>query len=135
MSMQFLLDTNVCINIMHGKKMQLRDRLIKAGIENCYVSDITMAELFYGAECCKRPEEEMLLIEGFLSDIKILPITDSVQLFAHVKRQLELRGLPIEDFDILIGVTAVQHKMTMVTHNLKHFQRIPKIKIEDWESL
>ena len=53
-------------------------------------------------------------------------------IYAKEKARLQKAGTPIDDFDLLIGVTSVTHQLTMVTNNTSHFKRISKIKLEDW---
>lgn len=50
-----------------------------------------------------------------------------------MKSDLERKGMRIDDFDLLIGATALKNSLTLVTHNIKHFKRIPGLPIEDWE--
>ena len=64
---------------------------------------------------------------------QIVPISDCLERYGVLKSQLEQSGMRIDDFDLLIGATALQHRMTLVTHNIKHLARIPQIQIEDWE--
>jgi tRNA(fMet)-specific endonuclease VapC len=64
--------------------------------------------------------------------VKIIPIFHSLDLYAIEKARLRKEGSPIDDFDILIGATAVTHNLTMVTNNTDHFKRIAGIVLEDW---
>ena len=64
---------------------------------------------------------------------KTVPIFPSLRTYGETKSQLEAKGMRIDEFDLLIGATAVDNSMTLVTHNTKHFQRIPNLKLEDWE--
>lgn len=63
----------------------------------------------------------------------MLPIFPYLEQYGKVKALLENKGQRIDDFDILIGVTALQNNYTMVTANVKHLERIPKLKVENWE--
>lgn len=68
-----------------------------------------------------------------MANIDILPISDVIELFADEKVRLRLAGMPIgDDFDLLIGCTAVYYDMTLVSENIKHFKNIEDIKIENW---
>lgn len=57
-----------------------------------------------------------------------------IDCYARLRAQLELSGIRIDDIDLLIASTAIFYDLTIVTHNTKHFIRIPGLKIEDWES-
>jgi len=67
-----------------------------------------------------------------LSSVKILPIFQALDIFAFEKARLRKKGTPIEDFDLLIGSTAVSYELTVVTNNTSHFDRIEGIELEDW---
>jgi tRNA(fMet)-specific endonuclease VapC len=64
--------------------------------------------------------------------VKVVPIFHSLDLYAKEKARLRKAGTPVDDFDILIGVTAVKHNLVMVTNNTKEFSRLQEIYIEDW---
>lgn len=64
--------------------------------------------------------------------MQILPIFHSLDIYAKEKARLRKAGTPIDDFDILIGVTSVTHNLIMVTNNTNHFKKINKIQLEDW---
>ncbi|MBU1822082.1 MAG: PIN domain-containing protein, partial [Bacteroidetes bacterium] len=100
--------------------------------EACFISEITLAELKFGVENSERPEKNRKALTNFLSGIKILPIIHSLDFYASEKARLRKQGTPIDDFDLLIGVTAVTHGLTMVTNNTNHFIRIRGIDLEDW---
>lgn len=100
--------------------------------ENCFISEITLAQLKFGVEKSDRPEKNKKVLEDFLSGVQVLPIFHSLDLYAKEKARLQKAGTPIDDFDLLIGVTSVSHKLVMVTNNTNHFKRIIGIKLEDW---
>ena len=110
----------------------LNERFEKAGSENCFISEITIAELKFGVENSQKPEKNRKALNNFLSGIQVIPIFESLDTYAKEKARLRKAGTPIDDFDLLIGSTAVSYNMTMVTNNLSHFERIKEISIEDW---
>jgi tRNA(fMet)-specific endonuclease VapC len=71
-------------------------------------------------------------LDDFLTGVQILPIFHSLNLYAKEKARLRKSGTPIDEFDLLIAVTSVTHKLTMVTNNTDHFKRINGIQLEDW---
>jgi len=71
--MKYLLDTNICIHFFRGK-FDLIEKLNEIGIEICAISEITLAELIFGAENSPNPKKNHLLIERFIEQITILPI-------------------------------------------------------------
>ena len=106
--------------------------LQEIGIENCAISKITLAELVFGAENSANPKKNLELIEVFTNQVMILPIFNAIYIYAKEKARLRSKGLMISDFDLLIGCTAVEKELIMVTENLKEFERISGIVIENW---
>ncbi len=101
----------------------------KAATENCFISEMTLAELKFGVEKSEKPEKNRKVVDNFLSGVQILPIFHSMDLYAKEKARLQKAGTPVDDFDLLIGVTSITHKLTMVTNNTNHFKRIRGIKL------
>lgn len=129
--MKFLLDTNICIYFLKGK-YRLKDKFDEVGFDNLYISEITVAELKYGAEKSDYPDKNRKVIQKLSSRFKQIPIFSSLEIFAKEKARLKKEGKPIDDFDLLIGATAIANDMTLVTNNEKHFDRLEKIKIDNW---
>jgi len=129
--MNYLLDTNICIHFFRGK-YNLLNKFEKIGIGNCAISEITLAELVYGAENSSNPEKNHVIIETFINQITIFPIYDSIYKYGKEKARLRKSGNQISDFDLLIGCTAVENGLIMVTENHREFKRISSINIENW---
>ena len=129
--MQYLLDTNICVFILR-QKYGVGERMLQAGVSNCFISELTYAELLYGAECSDNPEKNKALIDRFLSRIRVIPIKEAIPLFAKEKARLRKGGTLVEDFDLLIGTTAVKEGLTIVTENTRHFQNIDGIQLDNW---
>ena len=128
---QYLLDTCVCIAVLQGNR-QILQKIASVGIENCNVSEMTIAELFYGASKSGR-EKHFQDVSDIMSYFRVVPVFSSLRTYGDVKVALESRGNRIDEMDLLIGSTALHNRMTMVTHNTKHLSRIPGIEIQDWE--
>ncbi|HET8808702.1 MAG TPA: type II toxin-antitoxin system VapC family toxin [Flavobacteriaceae bacterium] len=129
--MNYLLDTNICIHFFRGK-FNLIEKFQEIKLENCAISEITLAELVFGAEKSSNPEKNHQLIDKFTEQLKILPIFNSINIYATEKVRLRKNGTMISDFDLLIGSTAVANKLIMVTENKKEFERVSNIEIENW---
>ncbi|WP_236613196.1 MULTISPECIES: type II toxin-antitoxin system VapC family toxin [Rhodonellum] len=125
------MDTNICVHFLRGK-YGLIEKFEQLGTENFTISEITLAELIFGAENSKNPQKNLDLIEVFAKQVVILPIFSAIYLYGKEKARLRSIGLQISDFDLLIGCTAVEKDLIMVTENLKEFQRISDIQIENW---
>lgn len=129
--MKYLLDTNICIHFFRGR-FNLIDKIKEAGLINCAISEITLAELVFGAENSANPPKNHELIEKFCEQITILPIFDSIYKYGKEKARLKKSGNPISDFDLLIGCTAIENDLIMITENAGEFERISGIRIENW---
>ena len=113
-------------------KFDLETKFDSVASENLFISEITLAELKFGVENSEHREKNKIALDNFLTGVQILPIFHSLDLYGKEKARLRKAGTPIDDFDLLIGVTSVSHKLTMVTNNSSHFNRITGIKLEDW---
>ena len=129
--MKYLLDTNICIHFFRGK-FNLYEKFQEIGIEDCVISEITLAELVFGAENSSNPRKNFDLIESFSDQVMILPIINAIYLYGKEKARLRSQGRMISDFDLLIGCTAVEKDLIMVTENMQEFGRIAGIKMENW---
>lgn len=131
MKNKYLLDSNICIYILRNKK-NMRERLKNVGWSNCYISEMTVAELLYGAECSNAVEENKKEVLSFCSDMKVIPVGIALAEYAIQKARLRKEGTLIDDMDLFIGCTAVKSNCIMVTENVKHLNRIEHIHIENW---
>ena len=128
---KYLIDTNICIYYIKGK-FELDKKFGDGDPEKYFISEITLAELKFGVENSEKREKNQKILDAFLTGVTILPIYHSLDLYAKEKSRLRRSGTPIDDFDLLIGVTSVKHDLVMVTNNTQHFTRITGIKLEDW---
>jgi tRNA(fMet)-specific endonuclease VapC len=128
---KYLLDTNICIYYIKGR-FQLNSKVSEVGESNCFISEITVAELKFGIENSNNPEKMRAVGEAFIRKVSVVPIYDSLDVYAREKAKLRRAGMLIDDFDVLIGATAIRHNMVMVTNNIDHFARLHNIVIEDW---
>ncbi|GAB3008511.1 type II toxin-antitoxin system VapC family toxin [uncultured Cyclobacterium sp.] len=129
--MKYLLDTNICIHFLRGK-FGMIEKFQELGTENFAISEVTFAELVFGAENSTNPKKNLELIEVFTDQVLILPIFNAIYLYGKEKARLRSIGLMISDFDLLIGCTAVDKDLIMVTENQKEFERISGIQLENW---
>lgn len=128
---KYLFDTNICIYYINGK-FDLKEKFRKIEQENRFISEITLAELKFGVANSEYPEKNMKVLSDFLEGVQILPIFNALELYANEKARLKKSGKTIDDFDLLIGVSAVANKLILITNNESHFDRINGIEIENW---
>lgn len=131
---KYLLDTCICICWLRDK-FDVRECINAVGFDNCCISEMTVAELKYGKVLGqlkggqKYKEQPM---KEFFNAITIVPIAPVFDLYAEERARLTLAGKPTGEFDLLIGCTAVAKKMVLVTENVKDFENIKDIRIENW---
>lgn len=128
---KYLLDTNICIYFLKNQ-YGIPERIKSIGCKNCYISEITLAELYFGASNSGQKEEKMKGVKAIEKFFTTLPIQKALEFFGDNKTELRRKGTPLDDFDLLIGSTAVAYNMIMVTENVKHLKRISGIHIENW---
>ena len=119
-------------HLLHEGKFALNKEFGLVSTDNCFISEITLAELKFGVENSEKPDKNRKALEDFLTAIYVLPIFHSLDLYAKEKARLRKAGITIDDFDLLIGVTSIMHGLTMVTNNTDHFKRINGIDLENW---
>jgi tRNA(fMet)-specific endonuclease VapC len=128
---EYLLDTNICAFYFRGK-YNIVEKLVKIGLSKCAISEITLAELKFGIELSNYKKENNEKLDIFTELVSIIQIRNAIPLYAREKARLKSINKAIDDFDLLIGTTAVVNDLILATDNVKHLSRIEKIKIENW---
>lgn len=132
--MKYLLGTNIIAFFLRGKP-NLGTKIRAIGTQNCFISEITVAELKFGTEHSSDSEQRqrnLAKVEGLLAFAQVLPIAPAFDIYAKEKSRLRKLGTPTDDFDLLIGANAIAHDLVMVNNNLMHIGRLEGIAIEDW---
>ncbi|MBO4426954.1 MAG: PIN domain-containing protein [Bacteroidales bacterium] len=129
--MKYLLDTCTLIS-MTRRSPEVRNKILNVGFENCSISEISLAELISGAHKGGY-EQHRHEIEFIKKSFKVIPITGVLDEYGSLRARLEKQGTPVENFDLMIAATAIVSKMVLVTHNTRHFDKIPGLEIRDWE--
>ncbi len=133
--MKYLFDTNICIYLINNKFQYLIDKVEQNGIENIGISSITIAELEYGIarSSSKHKESNRMALINFLLPFKFLDFNhmDAYE-YGLIRQNLQKSGNIIGNMDLLIGSQAVSKDLILVTNNIKEFERIKNIKIENW---
>ena len=128
---EYLLDTNICIFAMRDK-YGVNERLESLNPQQCYVTDVTVMELRFGAYKSENKEKNLRIVDNFISKLKVVPFADTIDAFCQEKLRLQGLGTPIEDYDLFIGCAAKVAGLTMVTDNVQHLSRIEGLEIENW---
>jgi tRNA(fMet)-specific endonuclease VapC len=128
---KYLIDTDISIFFLKGRQ-NIANHFAKVGVNNCFISQLTVAELNYGAEYSDNPAKHHQKNKDYFRFIQILPIDTATDFFGKEKARLRRQGLLIPDFDLMIGASAVVNNYIMVTNNEAHLSRIDGIQIENW---
>lgn len=129
----YLLDTDTCIFLLNRKVPSVEQKIHALHRNEIGISSITAAELYYGAahSGSRKANEERVAV--FCSSIALCPFDlKSAEIFGDTKEFLLSRGEMIGILDLLIASSAMAREAVLVTHNRGEFQRIPKLKLEDW---
>lgn len=131
--MKYLLHTNICIYLLNNQYDYLINKIKSIGIDEILISTITIAELEFGIAKSQRRKTNRLALMKFLLPFKFLDFTqnDSYE-YGLLKHDLQMKGAVIGTMDLLIGAQAIANDLILVTNNMKEFERIDGIKIENW---
>ncbi len=131
--MNYMLDTNICIGLIRQKPQKLIQRLTRYEPGEIGVSSITVAELTHGVYKSNQVEQNLTALEQFLLPIEIADFDQNASIaYGSIRAYLERQGKTIGSMDILIGAHALSLGVVLVTNNVGEFQRIQKLKVEDW---
>ena len=97
------------------------------------MSSITLGELYYGAEKSARPPDNIAAIDEFCARIEVLDFpAKAAAHYGAMRAELARRGTPVGALDLLIGAHARAEGLTLVTNNLREFERMPGLNVENW---
>jgi tRNA(fMet)-specific endonuclease VapC len=130
--LSFLLDTNILSEHLR-RPAGLAHRFIQHS-GRLYTSSISLAELYDWAKGRKDPAPTLVAIQDPLTyEVSVIPFdADCAEEFGRLRGDLRSRGIGVDNMDLLIGTTALVYDLTLVTHNTRHFEGIPGLRIEDW---
>jgi len=128
----YMLDTNICIYIMKNYPQDLREKFNSLAEQLC-ISSITLGELHYGAEKSVQRTDNLAAIEHFVARLDVLPFTAKAAAhYGQVRAELERAGTPCGPHDMQIGGHARSEGLIVVTNNMREFNRMPGIRVENW---
>lgn len=130
MDIRYLLDTNTVIDMLKGNP-EVQRHIIESGAENCYVSDITVAELksgYYLTGSVREKKDVDFVLQNFKT-VRVSP--DVLDSFARSRALLRKLGKPVPALDLMIIATAITYDMVAVSHD-EHFSFHPQLRLLDW---
>jgi tRNA(fMet)-specific endonuclease VapC len=131
--MRYLLDANAVIALLNNAGSGLARRARQESPTDIAISAIVAHDLFYGAYKSRRTARNVALIDALRFATIEFDREDARQAGA-IRARLASRGMPIGPYDVLIAGQAVARNLILVTHNTAEFQRVPGLRIEDWQS-
>ena len=129
----YLLDTNICIYIMNKRPKSVLKKLYKLNPREIKISTITVAELEYGVSKSSYCNQNRAALRRFLSPFEIIAfdIRDA-EIFGIIRAELERLGKLIGPYDMQLAAQALTRDLVFVTNNISEFNRIKKLKLENW---
>lgn len=132
--LKYMLDTNICIFTIKDKPEAVRVLFNQHHGQLC-ISSVTLMELFYGAEKSAVPERNLAVVEGFAARATVLDYdTAAAQHTGQLRAEQAKAGRPIGPYDQMIAGHARSQGLILVTNNVREFERVPGLRIEDWVS-
>lgn len=132
--MAYLIDTDIIIFALRKDKSVLIKFEENKNIP-ISISMITYAELIFGAKRSQNEQQNMIKVRHIRDLYPIEELNEGVmEVFADIKAKMFNNEMRIEDMDLFIAATAIYNDLTLVTNNVKHFEKIPYLKLENWKS-
>jgi len=129
---KYLLDTDICIYTIKNRPAQVRDAFIRHQEQLC-VSTITVMELIFGAEKSAAPEKNLAVVESFLARLAVMDYDHrAAEHTGQLRAELQKQGKPIGPYDQMIAGHARSLGLVVVTNNVREFERVPGIRVENW---
>jgi tRNA(fMet)-specific endonuclease VapC len=129
---RFLLDTNIVIYVIKQRPVAALSTFNRHH-GRMAVSSITVAELIHGAEKSRDPQRNLNVVEDFCSRLAVLPYTvEAAYHYGNIRARLELDGKTIGVNDLHIAAHARSQGLTLVSNNLREFERVPGLLLENW---
>nr|WP_295927325.1 type II toxin-antitoxin system VapC family toxin [uncultured Dyadobacter sp.] len=131
--MKYLLDTKFVAYIIKKRPIEVLHKLQAIDWTEIAISSIVVAELWYGVEKSQLKEQNKAALEAFLKPFAILDFdTPAAEAYASIRADLESIGKIIGANDLLISAHALSHGLILVTNNVKEFERVGGLQIENW---
>jgi tRNA(fMet)-specific endonuclease VapC len=130
---RFMLDTDTCSYIMKRSHPLVLKRLESVPVGDVCTSVITKAELLYGVAVSPRRAQDAAALAAFLAYVEALDLTDDAAIhYAEIRADLKKRGEMIGANDLFIAAHARAMGLTLVTNNVREFQRVRRLSLENW---
>lgn len=133
--LRYMLDTNICIYVLKQHPPHLRETFNERASQLC-ISSVTLAELLYGVEKSAKPAANLSVVEDFAARVEVLPLGDKAAAhYGQIRAELERAGTPIGPYDLMIAGHARSEGLVVVTNNMREFERVSGLRLENWASV
>lgn len=133
MNLRYLLDTNICIYIARQRPPEVAKRFARLAVGSVGMSLITFGELRYGAEKSVRRSDALTALDKLAELIPVLGPDPAVgATYGRLRAHLERLGTPIGNNDLWIAAHALTLGVSLVSNNMREFERVPKLKLQNW---
>ncbi len=121
------------MSLLRKRYPRVADRLSRLSADEVAISSITAAELYHGAALSREPEQELRRVQSLLDVLRVIDFgSDAAIAYGIVRASLERGGNLIGQFDMLIAAHALSEGATLVTHNMREFERVEGLLLENW---
>ena len=131
--MEYLLDANAVIALLNSVDSKVAKQARLHEPADVGISAIVTHELYYGAFKSRRVLQNVVLIDDLKFEVLDFDREDARHA-GEIRAFLSAKGIPIGPYDVLIAGQARARDLTLVTHNLREFRRVPNLRLEDWET-
>ena len=132
--MAYLLDTNACIQILNSQMSPVTRRALMIPPTEIFICTVAYSELYFGAYKSQRVERNISHLEGLLHEFCDLDFDrKAAQVAGRIRAGLAAQGQTIGAYDTLIAAVAIANDLVLVTHNVREFDRVEGLSLEDWQ--
>ncbi|RKZ80671.1 MAG: type II toxin-antitoxin system VapC family toxin [Candidatus Parabeggiatoa sp. nov. 1] len=132
--MSFLLDSNACIRALNDIKSSVACQIAKLPSEQINLCTVVQTELYYGAYKGSKVAHNLAILARFFNQFRVLPFDSQAAMkTGQTRAELAVKGTPIGPYDCKIAAIALVNNLTLITHNIREFNRVEGLQIEDWE--
>ncbi|HEC12492.1 MAG TPA: tRNA(fMet)-specific endonuclease VapC [Acidiferrobacteraceae bacterium] len=130
--LKYMLDTNMVIYTIKNRPKHVREAFKQHENQMC-ISAVTRGELIYGAERSSQPERNLADIEGLVARLEVAPFEEHAsEHFGQLRAELYRIGQPPGPYDMMTAGHARAMGLILVTNNMKEFEQVPGLRIENW---
>jgi len=130
---KYLLDTNICIYLIKKRPPEVFKRFQQIQLKQLHIPTITVFELYYGIQKNNSHQRNLSALENFISPLTVVDFDlEAAKKAAQIRDALQKQGTPIGPYDTQIAAIALSLNMVLLTNNMREFERIKGLKLENW---